>query len=205
MTEIRKEFGKITVDLVKPHMSNANKAQAQIRQVVKTIYPSTRVGNSMTDSIVDVSEFNIGDGKSFEENRVTWIDVPADFTKEKAQDIINNKFPNARIWKRLSLDVKKVLSDEQIRGVEEGFSSKTYEAYMHEKAVKDAAGNYIPFRDVPQYKGLGFSKAHREDEDFREAEYNHTHEIADFRMNSSVSENTRAQVPAGQHSEEDQF
>ena len=106
----------ITVDLIKDHLSSTDKKQAQIRSEVEKYYPSTSIGNSHSDTIFEKEEFGITENpEPYVEKRVTWIDVPKDSTEESVAERLS-KFPNARIYKVLSLN--PILTDQQIRAME---------------------------------------------------------------------------------------
>ena len=88
---------KITVDSVKAHTYKQGLNQAQLRQVITRNYPSVKPN---TGGLFNTSDFNLPEQR-FQENRVTWVDVPTDKTVEDVQKQIDS-FQDACIWKRLS-------------------------------------------------------------------------------------------------------
>lgn len=158
----------ITVDGLKAHLSNPKKQQAQIRMIVTKTYPDGKAGNSLNDSIFTNDAFGFGEGSSFEDKRVTWIDVPAELTKAEVEAQLK-KYPNARLYKVLSYDINDVLTEEQKSAMESGLSSKTLDDYKEALCVKNAeTGEVIMHNGKEQYRTIGFSISGKEDVDLRE-------------------------------------
>jgi hypothetical protein len=91
---------KVSVDEVKPHAFKSDLNSAQLRQVIEKIYPSVRPN---TGGLFDKKEFNLPE-QIFQENRVTWIDVPSNKTKEDVETRLE-MFPDACIWRELSSEL----------------------------------------------------------------------------------------------------
>ncbi len=167
---IKKEFGPITVDSVAPSpytKGGVEIAQAQIRQTVTTSYPSTRVGNSMSDAIFGAEDFGFAEGQTYTSERVTWLNVPADKTVKDVQLILST-MPNARIWAMFSNDFKQVMTEEQHNAVATG--QQTFEFFEDKLRVRDRDGNDLAGFDElgkAQYRANGFSKTEKEDIDLR--------------------------------------
>lgn len=157
---IVRSFGAITVDNVGPSL-NSKKWQAQVRQIVTSQYPAARGNNSLSDTLFPAQSFGVG--QEYEEIRVTWIPVPLN-TKLAAVKTQLAKFPEARLVKTLSLN--PILSEEQIRAMETGVSTKTEEDYA-EKFVIDAEGNPTLYHGHKQYRHISFSQVPKEDVDLR--------------------------------------
>jgi hypothetical protein len=165
-TGVKIQESRITIDSVGPSL-NDKKHQAQLRQVITKTYPSARAGNSASDTIFGHSEFGFTDGDSYDENRVTWIDVPIGTTSVQVQEKLS-MFPNARLYKVMSL--QPILTEEQERAMETGISSKTIEDYL-QKYVVDSEGNPVLYNGLKQYRQIYFSKDGKADIDYRPSEY----------------------------------
>ena len=160
---IRKEYGAVTVDSVNPDKFKPNIASAQIRQVVTKIYPAATVGNSLSDNLFGTEQFDLGDGQSFEQTRVTWIPVPLGATKEQVQAMLD-KCPDARIYQILSGEA--ILTEQQKAAIEAGLTS--LEVFENSQMVKDSDGNAIlDHNEELQYSAKFFAKAGKEDIDLR--------------------------------------
>ena len=177
---IKRTESMIEVEEVNPHISNAKKMQAQIRMVVQTTYPEAQVGNSRNESIFNAKDFGFGDGETYDENRVAWIDVPIGSTVEGVQAKMDG-FPEARIYRILSLT--PTLTNEQVRAMENGFSKYVDEDgvekpidmnfYMNKQRIPSPAEDvdFADFKGLPQYRTTFFSSDGKEDIDTREEEY----------------------------------
>lgn len=165
---ITRTFQPITVDEVKPHTYKEDKGihSAQIRQIVKTTYPSVRVGNSLSDSLFTLDQFNLTEGQTYESNRVTWIDVPAGMTAEQVQELIGAQ-PEARIYRKISNNVLDVMSAEQKQAITAGL--RTLEEFQEQLRVRyvDPSTSELIAVEPAQYRNYGFSKSAKSDEDFR--------------------------------------
>lgn len=165
---ITRTYGAITVDHVAASQFKAHVDQAQIRQVVKTTYPSKKVGNSLADSLFSIDAYNLPEGQSFDSTRVTWIDVPKGTTKEQVEQLLagltaaGKKPTIARI---ISNNVEDVLTAEQKVGIAQGL--RTLADYKESLRVKDANGNDL--EGAPQYRQYFFKKEATEDMDLRVA------------------------------------
>ena len=166
---IKTEYSKITVDEVRNGIGNTD--IAILRQKVRQTYPAARGGNSMTDALFSTDEFG-GNGQQYISERVTFIKVPKSATKEQVQAKLDAT-PNARLYRIMSLDFKKVMTDEQIRSVEEGWGSKSYEEYEESLRAKNPeTGENLLFDGKPFYRAVYFSKTPVEDIDLRNEEAN---------------------------------
>jgi len=155
---LKQSFGPITVDKVGPSL-NPKKHQAQVRQVVTTIYPGVRSGNSLQDGLFSDAEFN-AESQSFEENRVAFLPIPIGTTVEQVLDKIKS-FPNARLIRILSLN--PILSEEQKQAMEKGLSKnedgsiKTIEDYANAQAVRtEEGGPEVLYKGHRQYRVTSF-------------------------------------------------
>lgn len=176
---IERKDTPITVDEVKPHLTNPKKERAQIRMTVESVYPEAQVGNQLNDSVFSFDSFGFGDGNSYEEKRVAWIDVPAGTTKEQVEEQLA-KFPQARIYRIMSL--QPVITEEQERAMENGISMYvaddgnkypvTPEYYERkQRVVNTETGEVVNYKGLPQYRVLGFSRDGKADKDLRPQQF----------------------------------
>lgn len=178
--EIERVEGQITVDTIREHLSNGKKERAQLRMVITSTYPEAQVGNQLNDSVFSFDDFGFGNGNSYEEKRVAWIDVPKGTTKEQVEAQLK-KFPNARLFRILSLE--PVITDEQKRAMRNGISfytdeqgnrlPVTEEYYASvQRVVNGETGEVIDYNGLPQYRVIGFSVAGKKDIDLRPEQFN---------------------------------
>lgn len=160
---IKKTYGKITVDNVKPDEYKKNLGSAQLRQTVIKSYPTTQVSNNMSDSLFSIDSFDLEGGKEYSEDRVTWISVPLDATVKQVEDMLS-KCADACIYKVLSHE--PILTSGQEYALEQGL--KDLSDYENSQRVCDNDGN--PIADANgaiQFSAKFFSKTFREDQDRR--------------------------------------
>jgi len=206
---IQVEESKVVVEEIKDHISNPNKKQAQLRMVISKTYPPARIGNSLNDSIFDMDDFEFdSDGQEYEENRVAWIDVPVDATIESVQRKLDQKFPNARIYKILSL--QPVLTEEQINAMEQGISTYTAEDgtekavdmdyYKEKQRIPNIeTGEWADYKGLAQYRQTAFSATGKQDMDTREKEYQEYKNNGSFELNEiPTKEEIEEKVKAGE-------
>jgi hypothetical protein len=136
---ISKQFNPITVDGIVDSLKGPEFKQAQIRQVVASIYPGKKVENSMSDSLFDVEAFNI-EGTEYKSTRMAWVLVPSNVTKEQVEAMLATK-PNARICKKYSNKLVDVLTDEQKYALSAGIVTK--EQLQEKHVIKDSQGNVV--------------------------------------------------------------
>jgi len=154
-------YGPITVDHVKPSDYNAEKIQAQIRQVLTRTYKQ-KGSDSLSESLFDDKEF--GDGASFTETRVTWISVPAEKASQEEVEAQLAKFPKARIMRFLGL--KPILSEEQLTSMENGVNTKTIADYANDQAIPD-----VNYKGYAVCRVVKFATSAVADVDNREIDY----------------------------------
>lgn len=114
--------------------------QAQIRQRVVKLYP---------------------DGKYFEAQRVTWVDVPKGYSIEDVENELK-KYPNACILRLTSYDINDILSNEQKFSIEKG--TRTKEQYQSSLIVLTRDGEHV--NSQPTYAQNVFKKEFEEDVDY---------------------------------------
>lgn len=179
---VRKSYGTITVDNVSPSL-NEKKHQAQLRQVVTSIYPGVRPGTSLSDGLFPAEAFG-AEAQEYSEERVTWVPVPVGTTKEQVEAQLKS-LPNARLVRILSL--KPILSEEQKNAMQIGLSKSqangaplTEDDYREKQAVRygdghPQAGQKIPYNNHEQYRVITFMDGKAgavEDIDLREDDLN---------------------------------
>lgn len=188
-----KKYAPISVDEIKESLKG-DREQAQIRQIVTSVFPSGKVGTSLSDSLFDQDEFSF-DEVEYDENRVTWIDVPTGTSKEEAEERIK-KFPEACIYKVLSSKV--ILTTEQESAILAGLTSKAiiearqkvvYGELDKEGNANPKAGQLITWGGKPQYRTMAFSKEHKSDIDLRPA-LTAAQKALDVEKKAEVVENT---------------
>lgn len=168
-SRIKMEFGPITVDEVKASQFNEQKQQAQLRQIVKKIYPSANVADSLTDPLFNQEEFNFSsEGRVFEEARVTWVDVPNGKTAEDVLAKLKDS-PLARLVKHIGLN--PILTDEQAMAIQNGLNGITIESIAAKQVVKDEEENIRPYKGYLQYRVVKLSTKGKEDIDTREEDF----------------------------------
>jgi hypothetical protein len=175
---VSRTFGRITVDSVGPSL-NPKKHQAQVRQIVTSLYPGARGANSLSDALFADKQFGVGE--AFEEVRVTWIPVPIGTTVKQVEAQLA-KHPNAVLQRTLSLN--PILSEEQEQAMASGLSTKTLDDYR-EKHIVDAQGNPVLYKGRKQYRNISFRITAVEDVDLRDSDF------ADF---AEVSMTEKSQV-----------
>ena len=207
----------IIVELLKPHLRNGKKQQAQIRNSVKSTYPEAGVGNSLNDSIFPEEEFGFGEGDTFIEKRVAWMDVPAGLTLDQVQAKLDG-FPHARIYRVLSLT--PILTDEQKRAMSSGISEYTDSDAVIHKCDMDyyKTQQMIPtpetaniknrskrepllYKGYPQYRITAFNKDGHADVDHRNTQLKASDEEKSFKMNEAVQVNEAIPASVARHAE----
>lgn len=190
---VTKREGSITIDEIRPHLSNPNKEVAQLRQIIETEYPAARGGNSMQAGLFSSEEFG-GNGQTFQENRVAFVDIPRGTTMQQVAARLAG-LREARLYRVLSL--KPILTDEQKRAMETGLSKTpeghpiTIEHYKETQRVVDSEGNPVDYKGVPQYRRIFFDPQGKADIDTREAEFQVAYGET-FTMNQPVSQVAQA-------------
>ena len=166
----------LVVELIKPHIRSPKKEQAQLRMKVISTYPEAKAGNSLNDSIFESKDFGFGDGQTFTENRVGWIDIPKGTTIENVRAMMT-RYPKARIYRVLSLD--PILTDEQRSAMNNGISEDAdgnkidLEYYKTTQVVRpnSESDELLLFKELVQYRVTAFSRDGKPDVDLREGQY----------------------------------
>lgn len=168
---------------------------AQIRQAVKTtsFYPSKQVTSSHQDNPFALEEFGFGE-QSFEniENRVAWIDVPANCS---ADDVLAKLPENSVLFRMMSN--RPILTDNQVYSIEA--NQKTMDNYANSQVVRFGKGHekegqlVLDANGKPQYRAVFYSNTAKEDMDGR------TEQADDFYASTQISvEMSGAQVVSEQ-------
>lgn len=159
---MKKTFSTITLDgIVDGLKAEKGILQAQVRQTVRTEYPSARVNNSGTIGLFNEEEFDLAEGQTYESIRVAWFSVPVGTTEEQVQARLD-KHPNARIYSVMSNNLQDVLTDEQKAALANGIV--TEETLYNRHVVRDNNQQII----TPiQFKANFFSAIGADDVDLR--------------------------------------
>ncbi len=192
----------LVVELIKAHIRSPKKEQAQLRMKVISTYPEAKAGNSLNDSIFESKDFGFGDGQTFEENRVGWIDIPKGTTIEAVRSMMKH-YPNARIYRVLSLE--PILSEEQRSAMANGISKDTdgntinmaYYKKVQMVRPNSESDELLLFKGSVQYRVTAFSRDGKEDMDLREDQYKV--------LNSEEFILTNAPIPAKVEASSEQF
>ncbi len=126
--------GQILVELVREGLKEAADT-AQIRQSVTKNYPAVQASTSLSSGLFPSRLF--GEGQSFTHDRVAFVDIPKNMSKEDAQ-LELDKYPESCIYKIFSYDVLDVMTATQIQAMENGFSGKDLAFYQEKYAVLDS-------------------------------------------------------------------
>lgn len=175
------DFSPVTVDaILTPADALVNGVQTdrhrvQLRQEVKTTYPAVR-GNELFAA----EEFGAGPGQTFIEKRVTWLNVPKTATKEKIEKLLA-QMDQPKLVRTLSL--KPILSEDQVRTIENGRNPKSYEDYLND-VVLNADGQPVLFHGQKQYRKITFSKNFTEDNDNRATDFNEISKVKSFQISA---------------------
>lgn len=163
-TGIKVQFGPLKVRKVEEDKYKKGMFQAELEQVVTTIYPSAKVKSSKSDNIFSMEDFGIEDGKAFTSTRVTWMKVPAGSTVESVTAKLA-EFPNAKIRREIANDVELVMTEEQLNSLySDEFPDYTLEFARDKFLVRGKDGEALP---VVQYSQNFFSADGKADVDLR--------------------------------------
>lgn len=190
---IRKEVnaGELKVSrLFKNTYQKENTMTAELRQSVVTdsFYPAAQVQNDMQDNIFGTEDFGFSETKySNTENRVSWIDVPANSTLEQVSEKLAS-FEKANLYRFLSNH--PILTSSQKSAIDSGITTK--DIIAESQVVRYPEGTMQNGEDVglqlaldpngkPQYRAVFFSKEGKEDTD------NRSNEAEDFYTTDKIS------------------
>lgn len=130
---VKKETrGKITVSRVyKSDYQTEGTITAELKQTIdtKSIYPTKTVTSNLQDNVFGLEDFGF-ENQEFDsqETRVAWIDVPVGSTVESVQAKVD-ALPDATLYRILSNH--PTLSDRQVAGIKQGFTTKDIIANKH--------------------------------------------------------------------------
>lgn len=175
---------------VYPHKYKTKFNQVELRQEITSTYPAAKVGNDKADNLFATEDFNLGEGKSYTETRVTWMEVPLTATIEQVQQLLDAN-PTACIQKHIAS--KPILTSDQERAVMNGITDREGNKISGDEVLAnivknqlvrnsdgdlvDAKGDLIEEQEegvvAPedvhrlQYRALYFKKEYTEDIDTR--------------------------------------
>ena len=167
-------LGKLTIDSVKASKyQKAGTLTVQFRQIITTVttYPSTNVSDGISDNLFAVSEFNVGEGKSYTntETRIAWINVPDSATIQ----VLNAKLDALVAAGKTPCIAKTIsnspiLSGNQEVAITKGF--KTMDDFANSQVVRygnnhaNAGALILDGEGNPMYKRTYFKEDKVEDE-----------------------------------------
>lgn len=151
---------------------------AQIRQVhtTKSFYPSKKVDSNLQDSLFGAKDFGFAEQEfNSEENRMAWIPVPMDATKQTVEALLGNASKaGATIYKVLSnepiIDENQKYAISNGQQTKDGYADKQVVRYpTNEKTTADGTANQLVLDAMgnPQYRRTFFSMTPKEDIDNR--------------------------------------
>lgn len=195
---IRKVVTKTPISVDKVYAGDFQKEgtkSAQIRQAVKTVsfYPAKQITSSHQDNPFALGEFGFEE-KDYEntENRVVWIDVPANCSI----DDVLAKLPKESVLFRV-LSNRPTLTNHQVYSIEA--NQKTMDDYANSQVVRFGNGHekegqlVLDANGKPQYRCIFYSNTAKEDIDGR------TEHAEDFYASTQIRvEMSGAQVMAEQ-------
>jgi hypothetical protein len=156
-------YSPVTVDAILTpadslqHGVETRQHRAQLRQLVTTKYPKSR-GNALFPS----SAF--GAPQSFEEKRVTWLNVPEGTSVETIQARLE-ELPCPTLSR--ILDLKPILTESQLTAMEKGINTKTIEEYKQDFVRRSENDEPVLFKNHYQYRAIQFGDDFIEDIDNR--------------------------------------
>ena len=175
MEQIRKEISRSPVQVTQVYKSEfqkPNSLTAELRQEVVTTsyYPKANMSNSLNDKLFSTEDFGVKE-ETYEskEIRVAFLNVPESLdTPEKVQAHLA-KFPELCLYRILSN--KPILSEEDLRAIEQGFISVDTKA-------KSQVVRYPDNSETPgmlaltkvgkvQYRRVAISTSFKDDDDQR--------------------------------------
>jgi hypothetical protein len=188
-------FGPILVDHVAPSMYKSGRNQAQLRQVINRTYASGQVGNNLQDAFVSADQFGF-DANQYTENRVCWVDVPADWDVARVEAHLKS-MPNARLYKMLSSEPVITSTQEAwMDGVTKEEAQALVQRIADRQLVLDGDGNPVYYKGKPQYRAIFFAATVKEDVDHRSEDLVPRFQVASHKTSEEVNEDIIKTVEA---------
>lgn len=175
MDQIRKEISRSPIQVsqvYKSEFQKPNSLTAELRQEVVTTsyYPKANMSNSLNDKLFAAEDFGVKD-EAYEskEIRVAFLNVPESLdTPEKVQAHLA-KFPELCLYRILSN--KPILSEEDLRAVEQGFISVASKAKSQVVRYPDTSETpgmlALTKAGKVQYRRVAISTSFKDDDDQR--------------------------------------
>lgn len=175
MEQVRKEIHRSPVQVTQVYKSEfqkPNSLTAELRQEVVTTsyYPKANMSNSLNDKLFTTKDFGIDDQTyKSKEIRVAFLNVPESLdTPEKVQEHLK-KFPELCLYRILSN--KPILSEEDLRAIEQGFISIGTKAESQVVRYPDSSATpgmlALTKAGKVQYRRVAISTSFKDDEDQR--------------------------------------
>jgi hypothetical protein len=164
---IQKTVKALTVTKVEPNKFKSNLNQAELRQTIEKVYPSAHVGNNMQDAFAPLLAYKI-DNQVYTEERVTWVDIPKDWTIDDVKAQLAN-MPGACIYRVLSSEV--IMTDNDYSYMD-SLSEDMREEFIERKknsqyVINPETGEILTHNGKPFFRKLFFSAAPKADVDLR--------------------------------------
>lgn len=176
---IRKEVSISKLEVTKVSKSDFQKEgtlTAELRQSISTTtyYPTKSIANSLNGNIFDMNDFGFEE-QSFPntENRVAWIDVPANSTIESVKAKLD-QVPDATLYRILSN--KPIIADTEQHAIgNPAFPNVTLDSFANKQVVRipkgaENEGKLALTNGKLQYRRIAFSREARKDEDSRNSD-----------------------------------
>lgn len=175
MEQIRKEISRSPIQVsqvYKSEFQKPNSLTAELRQEVVTTsyYPKANMSNSLNDKLFASEDFGVKDEVyESKEIRVAFLNVPESLdTPEKVQAHLA-KFPELCLYRILSN--KPILSEEDLRAIEQGFISVASKAKSQVVRYPDTSETpgmlALTKAGKVQYRRVSISTSFRNDDDQR--------------------------------------
>jgi len=158
----------ITIDKVELNMFKDTMNSAQLRQVIDKTYASASISNDKKDAFTDLEDFDLEES-TYQETRVTWVDVPLGWDLEKCEERLLS-MEGSCIYRELSSE--PILTVNHIGYMDSLETEEEKEEFMNDikdrqQVVNGETGEIILHGGVPQYRAVFFSAEAREDVDTR--------------------------------------
>jgi hypothetical protein len=158
----------ITIDKVELNQFKDTMNSAQLRQVIEKTYQAASISNDKKDAFTDFEDFDLEE-KTFQETRVTWVDVPLDWEVEKCEERLLS-MEGACIYRELSSE--PILTTNHYGYMDsletEGERTEFLEGIKDsQQVVNGETGEIILHGGLPQYRAVFFSATEKEDVDTR--------------------------------------
>jgi hypothetical protein len=157
----------VSIDHVQDHSFSEDVQSAQLRQVIVKSYESRSLSNNFKDAFASAEDFDLPE-TTYEENRVTWIDVPLKWTEEQCVKHLES-LTEACIYRVLSSEPILTTGDDNwMANLDEAEHSEYIDNVKdRQQVINPETGEIILHGGLTQYRAVYFSATAREDVDLR--------------------------------------